>query len=334
MTIQERLDFLDRCSFAVTSVAASSLPSVRRSVGEAGVDDLLRVGIVLSELLHRPSEGDLLRKSAFGKLVADSHHIIVMTAATELDFGFRQLGRNEGVEVGLDALYLLVFLALLGIGSSGGGDFFRRERNDLGFRSEKNVGVVGKTAQSGDVLALHIRLGSQKFLVIGIAGIKRLLVVCLELLHFFLILGNSRKLRGYLIGEDNTESVAAHRDVAHQRMRIGNDLRLQLTKSIGIICAIYAICGENMVEVHERHTRELSDVASALSSLEEARHSKELAFVFESLTTGLAIRPGEYSQLLIATDEVGDSFKKPRQGQLAGHVMENAYVHKYQSLVV
>ena len=60
MTIQEGLDFLDRCSFAVASVAASSLPSVRRSVGEAGVDDLLRVGIVLSELQHRPSEGDLL----------------------------------------------------------------------------------------------------------------------------------------------------------------------------------------------------------------------------------------------------------------------------------
>ena len=237
MTIQERLDFLDRCSFAVTSVAASSLPSVRRSVGEAGVDDLLRVGIVLSELLHRPSEGDLLRKSAFGKLVADSHHIIVMTAATELDFGFRQLGRNEGVEVGLDALYLLVFLALLGIGSSGGGDFFRRERNDFGFRSEKNVGVVGKTAQSGDVLALHIRLGSQKFLVIGITGIEGLLIVCLVLLHLFLILGNSRKLWGYLIGEDNTESVAAHRDIAHQRMRVGDDLRLQLIKKPGCVMA-------------------------------------------------------------------------------------------------
>ena len=61
MAGQERLDFLDRCSFAVTSaVATSSLLSVRRSVGEAGVDDLLRVGIVLPELLHRPSEGDLL----------------------------------------------------------------------------------------------------------------------------------------------------------------------------------------------------------------------------------------------------------------------------------
>ena len=61
MTIQERLDFLDRCSFAVAStVATSSLLSVRRSVSEAGVDDLLRVRIVLPELLHRPSEGDLL----------------------------------------------------------------------------------------------------------------------------------------------------------------------------------------------------------------------------------------------------------------------------------
>ena len=61
MTIQERLDFLDRCSFAVTSaVATSSLLSVRSSIGEAGVDDLLCVRIVLPELLHRPSEGDLL----------------------------------------------------------------------------------------------------------------------------------------------------------------------------------------------------------------------------------------------------------------------------------
>ena len=61
MTIQEGFDFLDRCSFAVASaVAASSLLSVRRSVGEAGVDNLLRVRIVLPELLQRPSEGDFL----------------------------------------------------------------------------------------------------------------------------------------------------------------------------------------------------------------------------------------------------------------------------------
>ena len=89
-----------------------------------------------------------------------------------------------------------------------------------------------------------------------------------------------------------------------------------------------------MIEVHERHPRELSDVASALSSLEEARHSKELAFVLESLASGLSIRPGEYCQLLIGSNEVGDSFKKPRQGQLAGHVMENTYFHNYQLLDV
>ena len=87
-----------------------------------------------------------------------------------------------------------------------------------------------------------------------------------------------------------------------------------------------------MVEVHERHTRELSDVASALASVEAASHGKQLAFVFESLTTGLTIRPGEYSQLLIGSDDVGDSFKKLWQGQLAGHVMENAYVHKCNSI--
>ena len=229
MTIEERLYLVHRGNLSVSST--SSLPSVRRSVGEAGGDDLLRVGIVLPELLHRPSEGDLLRKTAFGKFIADTHHIIVMTTTTEHDIVLRQLRRNEGVEVGLDALHLLVFLALLGIGSRGSGNLFRRERNDLGFRSEKNVGVVGKTAQSGDVLALHICLGTQKFLVIGITGIKGLLIVCLELLHLFLILGNSRKLRGNLIGEDDTKSVAAHRDIAHQCVRVGNDLCLQLTQN-------------------------------------------------------------------------------------------------------
>ena len=92
-------------------------------------------------------------------------------------------------------------------------------------------------------------------------------------------------------------------------MRVGDDLCLQFLKSIGISLSGCAICGENMVEVHERHTRELSDVASAFSAFEEARHSKELAFVLESLATGLSIRPGENCQLLIGSNEVGDSFK-------------------------
>ena len=68
-------------------------------------------------------------------------------------------------------------------------------------------------------------------------------------------------------------------------MRVGDDLCLQLMEGIGISFIGCAICGENMVEVHERHPRELSDVASALSAFEEARHSKELAFVLESLAT-------------------------------------------------
>ena len=58
-----------------------------------------------------------------------------MAAAAEFDFCLRQLGRNEGVEVGLDALHLLVFLALLHIGSCCGGDFFCREGNDFGLRA-------------------------------------------------------------------------------------------------------------------------------------------------------------------------------------------------------
>ena len=158
MTVQERLYLIDGCRLRVASVAAApSLPSVRGSVGEAGGDDLLRVGIVLPEDTVRPSDGGILGKAAFGKLVADTHHIIVMTAATEHYVVPRQLGRDEGVEVGLDALHLLLLLALPGIGCCSGGDLFRREGNDFGFRAEKHVGVVGKAAQPGDVLALHIR---------------------------------------------------------------------------------------------------------------------------------------------------------------------------------
>ena len=145
---------------------------------------------------------------------------------------------------------------------------------------------MGKTAQSGDVLALHISLGSQKFLVIGIAGIEGLLVVCLELLHFFLVLGNSRKLRGYLIGENDAESVAAHRDITKEGVRIGYRLSLQNVKFFGnkgfpfsVADGFFALHSSfftpyGVVEVHERHTRELSDVASAFSSLEETRHGK------------------------------------------------------------
>ena len=90
MTIQERLDFFDRCSLRVASVAATfSTVAIRRSVGEAGGDDLLRVGIVLPEDTVRPSYGCLLGKSAFGKFVAHAHHIIVVTAATEHDIVLR-----------------------------------------------------------------------------------------------------------------------------------------------------------------------------------------------------------------------------------------------------
>ena len=55
-----------------------------------------------------------------------------MAAAAEFDFSLRQLGRNEGIEVVLDALHLLVFLALLDIGCCCGGDLFCREGNDFG----------------------------------------------------------------------------------------------------------------------------------------------------------------------------------------------------------
>ena len=89
-----------------------------------------------------------------------------------------------------------------------------------------------------------------------------------------------------------------------------------------------------MVEVHERQSRQLSDVASALSSLESASHGEERTFGLERLAARLAIRPGEYCQLLIGSDDVGDAGERARHGLLAGHVMENAYVHNVIHLTV
>ena len=268
-----------------------------------------------------------------------------MTSTLKLDIGFRQLGRNESVEVSLYALHLLVLLALLGMDGSSGGDFFRRERHDFGFRAKEHFGVVGKTAQSCQVLALHIRLHSEQLLVVGVAGIEGLLIVCAHGLKIYdsrrrififshrlhrctqilLLRGNSPELsssfvRNFIcanlcnlwetfILEDDTQTVATDGGIAHQRMRVSNNLRLKLTKCLGIIRAICVICGRNMVEVYQRESRQSRDVLLALTALEEARHGKERTLALESLAARLAIRQGEGSQLLVIAHEIGDTVK-------------------------
>ena len=178
MAIQKRFDLLDRGGLGIASVATtSSVFSVGRGVVEAGVDDLLGVGVVLAELLLCPSDGNLLGETAFGETVAHPHDIIVMASTLKHDVGFRQLGRNERVEVGLDALRLLVLLALLGIGGGSCRHLLGGERNDLGLWAKEHFGVVGKTAQSGEVLALHVRLAAEQLLVVGVATEERRLII-------------------------------------------------------------------------------------------------------------------------------------------------------------
>ena len=361
MTVKERFYLLDRGSLHIASVAAtasSSLLSVWRSVGEAGVDDLPGVGIVPSEPLDGPFEGSLLREAALGEAVAHPHHIFVMAPTLKHDIGFRQLGRNERVEVGLDALQLLVFLALLGIGGGCRGDFFGSEGHRLRLGAEEHLGVVGKTAQSGEVLALYVGLAAEQPFVVGIAGIEGLLIVCtLFLSHRRVFVFSHRlhrftrilQLRGNsvichifvrnficahlcnlwesFILEDDAQSVAAHGGVAHHRVRVGDDLRLHFTESLINICAIRVVCGKYMVEVDERESRQTADVLFSLASLEADGNGEERTLVLETLAAGLAVGLGEGGYLLIAADEVGHSFEKTRQGEFAGHVFENAYVH-------
>ena len=178
MAIQKRFDLLDRGGLGIASVATtSSAFSVGRGVVEAGVDDLLGVGVVLAELLHRPADGNLLGEAAFCETIAHPHDILVMASTLKHDVGFRQLGRDEGVEVGLDALHLLVLLALLGIRGCGGGDFLGGERNNFGLRAKEHFGVVGETAQPCQVLALHVRLAAEQLLVVGVATEERRLII-------------------------------------------------------------------------------------------------------------------------------------------------------------
>ena len=44
-----------------------------------------------------------------------------------------------------------------------------------------------------------------------------------------------------------------------------------------------------MVEVHERQSRQLSDVTSALAALEAARHGEERTFGLERLAASLTV---------------------------------------------
>ena len=350
MGIQKGLDFIYCGGFSVGFGAAAARGiAPRGGVGEAGGEDLLGVGIG-GELLLRPLDGYLLGESALGKLVAYSHDVIVVAARGKLDVVFRQLGGYEGVVVGLDAAHLLVLFALFGVGGGFLGDFFHGEGDGFGFGTKEDFGVVGKSAQTSDVLALGIGLDAKKSLVIGVAceegGLiegrvkseerRILLLFCLRccfLCQFVLV--------------DDTQAVAADGSVTHQCMRVGDDFRLQILQNLSRVFAVelaFPLVAErcfftlhssfftfyDVVEIHKAQSCKPFDVLLSLSSLESTCHGKERAFGLEGLAACLAIRGGECLDFLIGSDEVGYSFKQARKRKLGGHVFENTNVHIYR----
>ena len=336
MGIQEGLDFIYCGGLGVGFAGAACSVALWGGVGEAGGEDLFGVGVG-GELMLRPLDGYLLGEAALGKLVAHSHDVVVVTAGGKLDVVFCQLRGYEGVVVGLDAAQLLVLLALFGVGGGFLGDFLHREGDGFGFGTEEDFGVVGKSAQASDVLALRVGFDAKKSLVVGIASeegglverrvkseerrniVRRpkgkpiLLLFCLCFLGQFILV-------------DDTQAVAADCGVAHQRVRVGDDFRLQFLQNLRRFFAVEFFT-YYVVEVHEAQSCELLDVLLSLSSLENTRHGEEWALGLECLAASLAIGGGECLDFLIGADEVGHSFKQARKRELGGHVFENANVH-------
>ena len=231
MALKKRLDLFYGGGIGVVTMLLAAAAFARAGAVIARRDHLPGVGIVGSEALHGPSEGFCLGETALDEKVAHTHDILVMAAALEHDAFFRQLGGYEGVEIGLDPAYLLVFLALFGIGGHGGGNLFCRESHGLTLETEKHVGVVGKTAQTGDVLALYVGLGVEELLVMGVATVERRLIVGDDLVKVGCAHHEFVGLR-HLILEDHTEAVAADCGVAHQRVGVGGDLLLHLGEGL------------------------------------------------------------------------------------------------------
>ena len=299
MGIQEGLDFI-YCGGLGVGFGAGAACGVALwgGVGEAGGEDLLGVG-VCGELLLRPFDGYLLGETTLGELVAYSHDVLIVAAGGKLDVGFCPLGGYEGVVVGLDAAQLLVLLALSGVGGGFLGDFFHGEGDGFGFGTEEDFGVVGKSAQTGDVLALGIGLDDEKSLVVGVASEEGLLIEGRVKSDILLLC-----FLWQFILVDDSQTVAADSGVAHQRMRVGDDFRLQIREIREIRVRL-----KDMIEIHKAQSCELLDVLLSLASLESTCHGEERTLGLECLAASLAIGGGECLELLIGADEVGYSFK-------------------------
>ena len=135
-----------------------------------------------------------------------------------------------------------------------------------------------------------------------------------------------------IITIDNSQTIAANRGVAHQRMRVGDNLRLQFiyNQRRRFFTLHSSFFTYYVVEIHEAQSCKPFDVLLSLASLESTCHGKEWAFGLERLAACLAIGGGESLDFLIAANEVGYSFKQARKRELGGHVFENANVHLIQ----
>ena len=230
---------------------------------------------------------------------------------------FDSWGGNEGVVVGLDAAQLLVLLALFGVGGGFLGDFFHGEGDGFGFGTKEDFGVVGKSAQTCDVLALGIGLDAEKSLVVGVASEERLLIegrtksgiLLLCFLWLFILV-------------DDSQAVAADCGVAHQRMRVGDDFRFQIREISEIRVRL-----KDMIEIHKAQSCKTLDVLLSLASLENTSHGEERTLGLEGLAASLAIGGGESLQLLIRPDEIGYFSKLSCDRKLGCHVFEYTDVH-------
>ena len=186
------------------------ITSTRRGAGEARVDDLLRARIVGTKHAQRPAHNHLLREAALGEHVAHAHDVIVMAGGLKLIALTGEHGSYKTVIIGLYALHLLLFLALLGMLTGGSSHLVEGERLCLVGVSEEHVGVMGYAAETGNVFTLHVGLHAKELLIIGVACIERCLILLKNVVPHPVGLA-----LGLLVTEDYAEAVAADGGVTH-----------------------------------------------------------------------------------------------------------------------
>ena len=209
-TIKKRFNLVHRGRVSIALSRSTTITTTRRGAGEARVDDLLRARIVGTKHAQRPAHNHLLREAALGEHVAYAHDVIVMAGGLKLIALTGEHGSYKTVIIGLYALHLLLFLALLGMLTGGSGHLVEGERLCLVGVSEEHVGVMGYAAETGNVFTLHVGLHAKELLIIGVACIERCLILLKNVVAHPVGLA-----LGLLVTEDYAEAVAADGGVTH-----------------------------------------------------------------------------------------------------------------------